>query len=172
MKNRDDTSRKQSLRLIYLYKLVLLTYIFFITTFTNSFEDIEKYLGIDVGNIVSFFTLLILLKDKLEALFINKNKPMEFKIQIENVNNIEEVEKEEESLIENDDKLNENSEEIEEKEESVTVEKNNTFVEPAKYDSSTINQPSDKYIRTHKIPNNKRIYRFRKKKMKNTFFNK
>ena len=38
--------------------------------------------------------------------------------------------------------------------------------------ASNDKETSYKHIRTHKIPNNKRIYRFRKKKMKINFFNK
>ncbi len=165
-KKYDTETRRQSLNLIYVCKLAVLTYIFAIITFTVDLGDIED----ETINVITFITLIILLKDKMGSMFLKRKEAQEFKVQIEWKNNGEETIKEE--INENYNNSDENSEEIDEKEEPVTVEKNNTLVEPAKYDSSTIKQPSYKYIRTHKIPNNKRIYKFRKKKMKISFFNK
>lgn len=163
-KNNDEESRRKILRLIYLYKLLLLTYVFIICIFTYS---LGEEFGKDVLNVVTFFTVLILLKDKLTALFISKNKPQEFKVQIEWNNEGNDTPDSEETLAEIEEQTEENDEEIvEEEEPSEQEEIKETFVEAPQffYDSSTIKQPSYRYIRTHKLPNNKKIYRIRKER--------
>lgn len=166
-KNRSVTERKQALKLIYLYKLMLLSYVFFIATFTKSFGTLNQ----DIGNVVTVFTLFILLKDKLVALFIEKDKDKEFKVQIEWKNNIKDIQNLEE-IIENTNLLEENDEEITDEEEPVEQEEiKETIVEPPQifYDSSTIKQPSYRYIRTHKLPDNRKIYRLRKERIGKIF---
>jgi len=167
-KNSDEESRRKILRLIYLYKLLLLTYVFIICIFTYSLGD---DLGKDVLNVVTFFTVIILLNDKFTALFISKNMPKEFKVQIEWNNKEIDTPNEEETLIGTEDKPEEKLDEIVEEEDvSEIVESINLFIEPRRdYDSSTIKQSSYRYIRTHKLPNNKKIYRIRKERIRKIF---
>ncbi len=167
----DKESRKKSLNLIYVSKIALMTYIFSIITFTGSLGEIET----DTINVITFITLIILLKDKLNTLF--KKQTQEFKVQVELKNSVEtKIEEkkstEEETSAEVSDEPEEAIEEIVEKEEPVEQEEiKETIVEPQQifYDSSTIMQPSYRYIRTHKLPDNRKIYRLRKERIGKIF---